>query len=57
MLERKTSLLLGLVIGSVIGGFVPGLWGDNSLFSFSSIIWSAAGAIIGIYVAHRLSAD
>ena len=55
MIERKTSILLGLVLGSIIGGLVPGLWGDNSLFSFSSIIWSTVGALIGIYVAHRLS--
>jgi uncharacterized membrane protein YeaQ/YmgE (transglycosylase-associated protein family) len=55
MLERKTSLFLGLLIGSTIGGFVPGLWGDSSLFSFASIMWSSIGAIVGIYVAHRLS--
>jgi uncharacterized membrane protein YeaQ/YmgE (transglycosylase-associated protein family) len=54
MLERKTSIWLGLILGSLIGGFVPGLWGAD-VFSFSSLIWSTIGALVGIYVAHRLS--
>jgi len=55
MIERKTSLFLGLILGSTIGGFVPGLWGDTSFLSFGALLWSAIGAIVGIYVAHRLS--
>lgn len=45
---------IGLFIGSTIGGMVPDLWGAG-LFSFSSIILSSVGALIGIYVGFKLS--
>lgn len=45
---------IGLFLGSVVGGYVPMLWGAD-LFSFSSIICSSVGSLIGIYVGYRLS--
>ncbi|MEJ0053127.1 MAG: hypothetical protein WDN10_00135 [bacterium] len=54
MLERKTSLALGLILGVVIGALVPRLWGEEVLSS-SSLLWGGIGAVIGLYVSHRLS--
>ena len=45
---------LGMVVGSVIGGFIPSIWGAGVL-SFSSIILSAVGAMVGIYVVFKLT--
>lgn len=45
---------LGMIVGSTIGGFIPALWGDSFL-SFSSIIFSALGAMAGIYLAYKLT--
>lgn len=45
---------MGMIIGSVIGGFIPALWGAGML-SFSSILLSGLGAVAGIYVAFRMT--
>lgn len=53
-MPMKQMIWLGMVVGSVIGGFVPQLWGAGAL-SFSSIFLSAIGAIAGIYIAFKLT--
>lgn len=50
----KQAIWLGMVVGSVIGGFVPMLWGAGA-FSFSSILFSSLGAVGGIILAYRLT--
>lgn len=45
---------MGFITGSAIGSFVPELWGAG-VFSFSSILMSAAGGILGIWLAFRLA--
>lgn len=50
----KQMIWLGMIVGSTIGGFIPALWGDSFL-SFSSIIFSALGAMAGIYLAYKLT--
>lgn len=50
----KQMIWMGMLIGSVIGGFVPSLWGAGML-SFSSILLSGVGAMAGIYVAFKLT--
>jgi uncharacterized membrane protein YeaQ/YmgE (transglycosylase-associated protein family) len=51
-MDRRT-IWLGLFVGSTVGGYIPTLWGAG-LFSFSSIFFSAAGALFGIWIAFRL---
>lgn len=53
-MNSKPLIWIGMFIGGTVGGFVPMLWGDSS-FSFSGIFFNAVGAIVGIYVAFRLS--
>jgi uncharacterized membrane protein YeaQ/YmgE (transglycosylase-associated protein family) len=43
-----------MVVGSFVGGFVPLLWGAGE-FSFSSIIFSAIGGIVGIWAGFKIS--
>lgn len=47
--------MLGLTIGSVVGGYIPLLWGD-SFFSFTSILTSGIGSIIGIWLMYKITA-
>ena len=42
-----------MFLGSAIGSYVPLLWGAG-LFSFSSIIFIALGAVAGIWLSFRL---
>jgi hypothetical protein len=50
----KTFIMTGLFVGSIIGGYVPLLWG-GSVFSFSSIILSAIGAFAGIWLGFKIA--
>jgi hypothetical protein len=51
MASKKIVYLLAF-IGSVVGGYIPTLWGAG-FFSFSSILFSAIGGIIGIVIATK----
>ena len=53
-MNSKTFVLVGTIIGSSIGSFIPSLWGAG-IFSFSSIIFGAIGAVAGIYIGFKLS--
>lgn len=48
----KKVIMLGMVFGSIIGGYIPTLFGA-SIFSFSSIIFTAIGGFLGIWVAYK----
>jgi len=43
----------GLFIGSMIGGWIPTLWGAD-MFSVSGILLSAVGGAAGIWVGYRI---
>ncbi len=43
-----------MIIGSAVGGFIPALWGEG-FFSFSSIILSAVGGVLGIWAGYKIS--
>lgn len=49
----KKLIFAGMLIGSWAGGYVPTLWGTGFL-SFSSILWSGIGGLIGIYAGFKL---
>jgi hypothetical protein len=46
-MSNKTIYYLAVFIGSIIGAYIPALWGAG-LLSFSSVFFSALGAIVGI---------
>ena len=48
--------MLGLLIGSVIGGYVPSLLGASFL-SIWGILGSTVGAILGLWIAYRFASD
>ncbi len=52
-MDRKKLIFIFMAIGSYAGGWLPTLWGAG-MFSFSSVILSAAGGIAGIWLGFRL---
>ena len=46
---NRKIIWLGLFVGSIIGGLIPGLWGAG-MFSFSGLIFSALGGFVGIWL-------
>jgi uncharacterized membrane protein YeaQ/YmgE (transglycosylase-associated protein family) len=55
-MNTKMPVWIGLTIGSSIGSYIPSLWGAG-MFSFSSLLFSAIGSIIGIYLGFKISQD
>lgn len=51
-MSKKALIWLGLTVGSGVGGYLPVLWGGD-LISFSSVLLSAVGGIIGIWLGYR----
>ncbi len=51
-MSKKALIWIGLTIGSAVGGYLPVLWGVD-LISFSSVILSAIGGIVGIWLGYR----
>jgi hypothetical protein len=52
-MSLKSIVLLGMLLGSTIGGFVPTLWGAEIL-SFSSILGNLIGGFLGIWIAYKI---
>ncbi len=53
-MKSKSLVWIGMVVGSVVGGFVPKLWGAG-MFSMSALATSTAGGLVGIWAGYRLS--
>lgn len=53
-MSRKFLVLTGMTVGSLIGGYIPVLFGAD-LFSYSSIIFNAIGGLIGIWISYKLT--
>ena len=49
IVSQKFFYYLAAFIGSVVGAYIPALWGA-SLFSFSSVLFGAMGGITGIVI-------
>jgi hypothetical protein len=49
----KKTVILGMLLGSTIGGYLPTFFGASA-FSFSSIIGGAIGGFFGIWLSFRL---
>ena len=50
----KTLIWVGMFIGSIIGGYIPVLFGADFI-SFASVFWSGVGAIIGIIAGYKVA--
>ncbi len=50
---QKRLITLGMIVGSMVGGYVPVLFGV-SMLSFMSILFSIIGGIAGILAGYKL---
>ena len=53
-MSTKQMIWGGAIIGSTVGGLLPGLW-HASFLSMSGVVLSAIGGIAGIWAAWKLS--
>jgi uncharacterized membrane protein YeaQ/YmgE (transglycosylase-associated protein family) len=47
--------MMGLLIGSLIGGCIPSIFGAG-VFSMWGLLGSTVGAILGLWIAYRITA-
>lgn len=45
---------MGMFVGSLLGGYVPLLWGGDA-FSLAGVLWGGIGAFIGVWLGWRIS--
>jgi hypothetical protein len=50
----RSAIGLCALVGMTVGGLVPALWGASSL-SLSSLVFSAAGGVAGVWLGARLA--
>jgi hypothetical protein len=53
-MPSKLAVTFGIIIGSVIGGYIPVFFGADML-SYSSALGSGIGSLLGIFVVVKLA--
>lgn len=53
-MNSKKIVMLGMVVGSTIGGYIPTFFGFSA-FSYASVVTTAIGGAIGIYITYKLT--
>ncbi len=53
-MNTKVLVIIGMIVGSIIGGYIPVLWGAG-LLSYSSILFSGIGGILGVWIGYKFS--
>jgi uncharacterized membrane protein YeaQ/YmgE (transglycosylase-associated protein family) len=51
---NKFIIGIAMFVGSTIGSYIPALWG-GSVLSFTSIVFSVIGGLVGIWLGYRVS--
>jgi len=54
VLTPRRIIMAGMVVGSLLGGWLPSLWGAGGL-TLSAMILSTAGGLAGIWAGWKLS--
>jgi dipeptide/tripeptide permease len=49
----RAYIWIGILIGSTIGGLIPGLWGGD-MFSYWGLLLSGVGAFVGLWLGFKL---
>lgn len=49
----KTIIYFGVFVSSTIGGYLPSLW-NGSVFSFTGVITSGIGGILGLVITYKI---
>jgi len=52
-MSTKRLIWIGSIVGSFVGGLIPGLW-HASMFSMWGLVLSTIGGIVGIWAGWRI---
>jgi hypothetical protein len=51
MMSRKKLIMLGMVVGSIAGGYLPTLFGFDGIMI--SLLGSSIGGMVGIWIGYK----
>jgi hypothetical protein len=51
-MSQKQMYYIAVFVGSIVGGYIPILWGEG-FFSISSLLFGTAGSIIGMILVYK----
>ena len=51
---QKKFIMLGMVVGSFAGSYIPLIWGDSA-FSLTSILFGILGGCIGVWAGFKVA--
>jgi len=52
--RSKSLIMICMVAGSTLGGWLPSLWGADWL-SFASVLLGGLGGVLGIWAGYKIS--
>jgi len=53
-MNSKSLIMIGLVVGSTLGSYIPTLWGAGWL-SIASVLVGGIGGLLGIWAGYKVS--
>jgi len=53
-MNSKSLIMIGAVVGSTLGGYIPTLWGAGGL-SIASVLAGGIGGLLGIWAGYKIS--
>ena len=54
-MSSKTTIYVSMIIGSIIGGWIPSILWDAGMFDLSGVFFTAIGGALGIYIGWKIS--
>jgi hypothetical protein len=54
IIVTKKFIMVGMVVGSFAGSYIPLIWGDSA-FSMSSILFGILGGCIGVWAGFKVA--
>ncbi len=52
-MSTKSLVTIGMIVGSLIGGYIPSFFGAG-IFSYTAVLTSGIGAILGVWIGYKL---
>jgi hypothetical protein len=52
-MKTNKKILFWMAVGGTLGSYIPYLWGEFSILSFSGLIFSSVGSVLGILYGYK----
>jgi len=53
-MNARVLIMIGVVVGSTLGGYIPALWGAGGL-TLASVFFGGVGGVLGIWAGYKIS--